>query len=49
MTYNLFAACAFLVAGVVFFLVGNTGLGAVFLALGATFVAINQMNVNKKP
>lgn len=49
MSYNLFAAVVLFVAGVVFFVIGDTGLGAVFVALGATFVAISQMSGNRKP
>ena len=49
MSYNLFAAVVLAIAGVIFFILGNPGLGAVFVALGAVFVAINQMNGSKKP
>ena len=38
--YNLFAAFSLFVAAVVFFVTGNTALGAVFVAVGAVFVTL---------
>ncbi|MCW2801084.1 MAG: hypothetical protein JWQ70_2556 [Aeromicrobium sp.] len=49
MSYNQYAAAIFFVAAVVLFILGDAGLGVVFVAVGAVFVAINQMNGAKKP
>jgi hypothetical protein len=49
MNYTVFASTVLFVAGAVFLIVGNSGLGAVFVALGAVFIAISQTNGSKKP
>jgi len=40
MRLNYLAAAVFLVTGIVFFLTKNTALGAVFLGVGAVFIAL---------
>ena len=49
MNYNLLAAGAFFLAGVVFILTGNTATGTVFIPVGAVFVALATMKKKDPP